>query len=274
MSIEKRVLPQPNLRKGWEIFATRPLSLIAALIMAVIICIISFMLLTFPAIAAYYYAVRHSKREEYFIDLNNIFRTTFLIFKGIGRYFVQSYILGFTGLLPVAILFITPVLPVILSGKQDIYLSLILQILWLPCFWIAGAVVFYGYPCLIATNNGIKSLRYALSVGKTRIFGTFARGFLLLCPFPAAIFHFFMVFSYPILAAWAVVTSEDKEDTRYRQQYVGRVTIGKVLFGLGLAAVMFCIIYFCAWKWGGTGLFIGLGISFCLVFIFASKLTH
>jgi len=161
-----------------------------------------------------------------------------------------------------------------IADERGIYASLILQILWLPAFFLAGAIVFYGYPYLIATNNGIGSLRYALSAGKTKLFGTFARGFLLLFPLPAAIFHFFMVFSYPLLTAWAVATTGDTAEKKQEIHFEKRVSFGSIVFGLGLAAVMFCIIYILAWMWGGAGLFIGLGISFFLVFLFRKKLKY
>lgn len=274
MNVAIESIAQPNLRKGWEIFATRPLSLVAALIMALVIFLMSFMLLTFPVIAGYYHAVRQSKREEYFIDLNNIFRTTFLVLKGVRKYFVQSYILGFLGLLPIAILYFAPVLPMIIANERGISISLILQILWLPAFFLAGAILFHGYPHLIATNTAIGSIRYALSVGKTHKLKTFFRGFLLLYPIPAAIFHFFMVLSYPLLASWAVATTGDTAEKKLEIHYEKRVTFGKIIFALGLAAVMFVIIYFLAAKWGGIGLFIGLGISFVFVFLFRKKLKY
>ncbi len=273
MGFEIEPLAQPNLRRGWEIFATRPLSLVAALILAIVICLMSFMLLTFPAIVGYYYAVRQSRREEYFIDLVNIMRTMYLVFSGMRRYLVQSYLLGFLGLFPIVILYFAPILPMIIANERGIYISLILQILWLPAFFLAGAIVFYGYPHLLASNNAIGSLRYALFAGKKRLLGTFGRGIMLLCPIPAAIIHFLMVLSYPILTTWAVATSGDSPEKKFEIHYKKRVAFGSVIFGLGLAAVMFVIIYFLAAKWGGIGLFIGLGISFVLVFLFSKKLT-
>ena len=125
-------LGHPDWRRGLETFATRPLSLVAALILALLICLASLMLLIFPVITGYYYAVRQSKKEEYFIDLYNIFRTTSLVFGGIRRYFVQSYILGLTTLLPATALYAAPVLPWVIAGERGIYASMCLL---LPLGW-------------------------------------------------------------------------------------------------------------------------------------------
>lgn len=265
-------LPQPSLLRGWDIFSTRPLSLIAALIVAVTVSVISFFLLFFPAVAGYYYAVSQSRREEFFIDLNNVFRTALLVFRGMGRYFLQSYLLGLLGLLPAVILYLCPILPYMLQGDKGMVVGLFLQVLWIPSFFLAGAVIFYGYPYLIETNRGLISLRNSLSMGKAKPWGTFGRGFLLLSPIPGAVVHFFMVFSYPIIVSSAVAGAGDTEEINREIFVEGRVAPRNLLFGLGLAAVMFGIIYGFAWILGGIGLFIGLGISFLLAFLFASKL--
>jgi len=273
--MESQILPPPSLQTGWQIFVSRSLSLIAALIMAVILCVISFLLLAFPVIAGYYYAVRHSRREEYFIDLANISKTTALLFRGIGRYFVQSYVFGIIGLLPVAVLFIGPVLPAIVSPEKGLTLSLILQIVWIPAFFLAGAVIFYGYPHLIATNSGMASFRYALSMGKAKALASIGRGFLLLYPIPAALFHFLMIFFYPILVGWAVASTDD--ETLKGQQEVpapGQVTLKKFLLTLLLAAVMVGILYLFAGLWGGVGFFIGLGLCLTLALLLAKRITR
>ena len=265
-------LPHPSFRKGWDIFVSRPLSLIAALIVAIAVCVISFMLLFSPVVAGYYYAVRQSRREEYFIDLNNVIRTTFLVFQGMRRFFLQSYVLGLTGLLPAIFLYICPVLPWLLLGEEARMAGVFLQVLWIPAFFLAGAVLFYGFPYLIESNSGIGSLRSALSIGKTKPLGTFGRGFLLLSPLPGAVLHFLMVISYPILVAWAVADTGDTEEVKRNVAVEGRVTPGRLLFGLGLAAVMFGAIYGFAWILGGIGFFIGIGISFLLVYLFRNIL--
>ena len=273
--MESQTLPPPSLQIGLQIFITRSLSLIAAFIMAVVLCVISFFLLTLPVITGYYYAVRHSRREEYFIDMVNISRTTALLFQGIRRYFFQSYVFGIIGLLPVAVLFIAPVLPAIISPEKGLTLSLILQILWIPTFFLAGAVIFYGYPHLIATNSGMASFRYALTMGKAKPLATIGRGLLLLYPIPAALFHFLMVFSYPILVAWAVASTDD-ESFKIKKEVVapGEVTLKKLLLTLLLAAVMVGILYLFAGLWGGVGFFIGLGLCFTLALRFAKRITR
>jgi hypothetical protein len=263
---------QPSLSRGWDIFASRPLSLIVALILVIVVSVISFMLLFFPAVAGYYYAVSQSRREEYFIDLNNVFRTSFLVFRGIGRYLLSSYVLGLVGLLPAMFLYVCPILPYVLQGDEGLVAGIFLQILWIPAFFLTGAVVFYGFPHLIESNSGIASFGNALSAGKARPLNTFGRGFLLLSPLPGALVHFFMVFSYPILVAWAVATTGDTEEIKREISVAGRASLGKLLFGLVLAAVMFGVIYVSVLILGGVGLFIGLGISFILAFLFASKL--
>lgn len=273
--MESQTLPSPSLQIGWQIFVSRPLSLIAALITAVVLCVVSFFLLTFPVITGYYYAVRHSRREEYFIDIANISRTTALLFRGIGRYFIQSYIFGIIGILPVAVLFFAPVLPAVISPEKGLTLSLALQILWIPTFFLAGAVIFYGYPHLVASNSGFASLRYALSMGKTKPLATIGRGFLLLYPIPAALFHFLMVFFYPILVGWAVA-STDEETLVFKKEVSapGEVTLKKLIFTLLLAGVMVGILYLFAGLWGGVGFFIGLGLCFTLALMFARRITR
>ena len=268
-------LAEPSLQKGWEIFTSRPISLVFSLIFAVVICVFSFFLLTFPVIAAYGYAIKHSRREEYFIDLNAIFRTISLLSRGIKIYFGQSYVFGFLGILPTAILLFIPVVPIMISTNQEAFIvSLVLEILWIPTFFLAGAFMFYGYPHLVATNKGRDSIRYAFSMGKSKLLATMGKGFLIIFPFPGWIIHFFMIFSYPILASWAIASTDDPvrthEDTRGR----GEVTFAKLFLTLLLAGAMFCIIYFFAWWWGGVGFFIGLGLSLFLAIIFTSRISR
>jgi hypothetical protein len=93
------LLPQPNWRRELDAFLSRPVSLVAALIFAVTVCVVSFMLLTFPAIASFYYAVRHSRREDYFIDLPNVSRTASLVLVGMWEVFSRKL---FGGLLRLA----------------------------------------------------------------------------------------------------------------------------------------------------------------------------
>ena len=274
MNLRAEQPAQPNLSKGLQIFATRSLSLVVAFIMAVVICVISFFLLSFPVIAGYYYAVRYSRRERHFIDMENIMRTTFLVLRGIRVYFIQSYVFGLLGLLPIAILYFSPLLPWTLAGKQGMYWSLLLQLLWIPAFFLTGIVVFHGYPHLIATNNGIGSLRYAFAIGRSKPLPAIGRGFLLLYPLPAAIFHFLMVLSYPILVGWSLGATDDAEERKPEVRAQGEVTLAKVLLTLVFAGVMFGIIYLLSWLWGGLGLFVGLGLCLTLALLFAGRLTR
>ena len=274
--MEYLTIPNPNLNAGWQIFVSRSLSLITTFIIAVVLCVISFFLLTFPVIAGYYYAVRHSRREEYFIDLVNISRTASLLFRGISRYFFQSYIYGIIGLLPVVILYFLPVLPVLISPEKGLILSLVLQFLWIPAFLLGGAVIFYGYPYLIVTNSAVASFQYAISTAKAKSLPTIGRGFLLLFPFPAIAFHFLMIFSYPILVSWAVATTDDEKVAGIKKggPATSEITFTKFLLALLLAGVMIGILYLFAWLFGGIGFFIGLGLSITLGLLFMRKITR
>ena len=83
-----------------------------------------------------------------------------------------------------------------------------------------------------------------------------------------------MVLSYPILVGWAVAATDDGEERKPEVQAQGEVTLVKLTLTLALAGVMFGIIYFFSWLWGGLGLFIGLGLSFTLALLFARRLTR
>ena len=253
-----RSLRQPSLHKGWEIFASRPFSLVAALIFAVVLSVISFFILFFPVITGYYYAIRQSEREAFFIDLKNVFRTTFLVLQGVGRYFFQSFIMGIFGLIPSLILLLLPVL----LFQNNPHLALISQVLFLPAFFIAGAVVLFGYPYLLATNRAFGALGYALSTGKRRPLTALGIGFLILCPIPGAIFHLLMVLSYPVLAASAVATTADKTD-KLLETPVKEKT-GK--FGFAAHLVILAVFavggYYCFQLIGGPGIVFILGLFF------------
>jgi len=119
------------------------------------------------------------------------------------------------------------------------------------------------------------SFRYTLSMGKAKPLAAIGRGFLLLYPIPAALFHFLMVFSYPILVAWAVASTEDETFEAKKDVSVpGEVTLKKFLLTLLLAAVMVGILYLFAGLWGGIGFFIGLGLCFTLALLFAKRITR
>ncbi len=269
-------ITQPNWRTGLEIFITRPLSLVGVLIVAVILIVISWMLLLLPAIASYYFAVKYSRREEYLIDLNSIFRTTGLFLRGIPTYFVQSYILGLIGLLPAAILFFIPVVPLYVAEDHTwaYYVSLVLLVLWVPALFLAGVTVFNGYPRLIVTNDGMDAIRYAVSEGKTNPLLALARGLLILSPIPGGILHFMMVLSYPWLTAWAVATSDDIEEIeKAKKETEGISMLGAVGLTLVLAAVMFGACFIFVGLWHTVGFVIWLIFCFILVFLFVPRIT-
>ena len=260
-------LKQPDWQTGFNVFGSRAFSLIAAFILAVIMCIASFMLLTFPVITGYYYAVRHSRREEFFIDLPNIVRTVFLVLEGIGRFFFQSYVVGLLGLLPAIILFLTPVLPwSILESEAWMYASIPLMILWLPAFFLMGVTVFNAYPYLIATNDGIGAMRQAFSAGRDKPLIALARGSMLLLPLPGWLIHFLMVFSYPIITAWAVAETEDAPHV----QRVAGLWEG-VASGLVLAAAMLGACYLFVGLWETAGFIVWLVFCFIAVMLWARR---
>ena len=264
-------LVSPNWRTGFDIFVTRSLSLVVALILVVIVCVSSFMLLTFPAIAGYYHAVRHSKREEYFIDLPNVFRTNSLVLKGMAVHFIPSYIVGVVGLLPAVLLFLAPVLPWSIVGDEWMYASLPLMLLWVPAFFLMGITVFSAYPRLIATNNAIESLRYAISAGKARPLLAFVRGFLLLYPIPGWIIHFTMVLSYPFIVAWAVSTTNDIEEEQLEVDGRRPDLLVGVLATLVLAFVLVGFCYLFVELWEIAGFAVWLVLSLIIVFLWARR---
>ena len=260
----------PSLRRGWTIFASRPLSLVVVLIAAVAISVVSFLLLTFPVIAAYYYAVRQSRREEYFIDLNAVAGTVLHFFVGIGKHFWKSYWLGVVGLLVPGGLLVLPAVVLEVAGQRSLPFSLILMVLWLPAFFLTGAAVLYGYPYLVSAQKG-SALGYALSRGKARPFSVVALGFLLLFPIPGFIFHLLMVFSYPILVSSSLGIAEDMGIQERGIAGAQEVTLGRLGIALALAAVMFGLIFLLAWVWSGVGFFVGIALSFLLAFLARSK---
>lgn len=260
----------PNFRRGREIFFSRPISLTLTLIIAVMICVISFLLLVFPVITAYYYAVSNSKREEFFIDLDNVAKTISFLFKGIKQYFLQSYLFALISVLPVLTLYLIPLMPIYLYGKQGLQISAFLQIIWIPLFFFFGSLLLYGYPQLIVSKSAIYAFKSTFAGIKRSPLVVFILGFLTLVPFTSFVFHLLMVFTYPILAGWGVSAvsdvgkpSQQEGTTRSENgaKATQEVTLGKLGIALTTAALMFMIIYGFSWLWGGTGFFIGLGIS-------------
>lgn len=187
--------------------ARRPVSLVVALLVAVVAAVVSFMLLLFPLIAGYYYAVRESGREEFFIDLPNVLRTLGLLWVGVRTYFLQSYVLGILGLLGPALLFVAPVLPLELYGKEAASLSLGLQVLYVPASFLFGGVLIFGYPELLVTGSAVQALRHGIVGAWHRPFFTTVMGFLILFPVTGFVFHLLMVFTYPLLVAYALTCS-------------------------------------------------------------------
>jgi hypothetical protein len=270
--MDETQVTEPSLVRGWRIFSSRPLALIAALIVAVIVSVITFLLLVFPVITGYYYAVRQSRRERFFIDLETVAGTTGDLFVGIRKYFLASYVIGILGLVVPLLMLVLPVVA-LGEGRELTLPSLIFGVLWVPAFFLLGSVVLYGYPALIVSGRATASLGYAVSAGRDTPVRAFLLGFLILFPVTGFLFHVLMVFSYPILVASALGTARQVElelpegaDPELAEFVRAQeVTPGRLAFGLGLAALMFGVIYGCAWLWGGVGLFVGLGISFLLV---------
>ncbi|MFC1895955.1 hypothetical protein ACFL0Q_04770 [Thermodesulfobacteriota bacterium] len=265
-------IQNPSLKTGLEIYISRAISMVSTLIIAIVIFIISFMLLIFPLITSFYFAVSQSKREEYLIDLNNVLRTISFFFKGIKHYFFHSYILGFLGLIPPIILILLPVFILEYGGKDYLMLCLTLQIMWLPAFFLFGSVLLYGYPFLLVSNSGFQSFRYAISKGKSHKLLVVAIGFIILFPIPGILFHLLMVFSYPILAACAVSRTADTdailvklpERERLEKQRPGLYFILVTIFLTGL--------YFTYKIWSVPGVFgwLALTLAFCIFAKFIS----
>ncbi len=261
---------RPDLKTGFKAFASRPLSLTITLILGVVVSVISFLLLLFPVVPAYYYAVAESRREEFFIDLPNVVRTVTLLFKGIKKYFVQSYLLAFMALLPALALFVLPLIPLYLYENEGLGISLFLQLIWIPVFLFFGSLLLFGYPQLVVSNNAVLAFKSTVAGIKRAPLLVFILGFLTLVPFTAFVFHLFMVFTYPILAGWAMsaVSVGAQPDqgapitgSAHGMEGAQEVTLGALGTALVGAVLMFVIIYGLAWLWGGTGFFVGLGIS-------------
>jgi hypothetical protein len=204
-------LPAPSLHVGWRIFATRPVSLVLTLVLAVVVGVLSFGLLVLPAVAAYYHAVRRSRREGFFIDLEAVVALAGHFLRGLVRLFLRGWIVGIFGLLlPVALLLL-PALALDRQASAAPILAMGSLLLFVPAFFWAGSVLLHGYPALAADATAFASLRHALSAGRGRPLQATAVGFLVLFPVTGALFHLLMVFSYPILVAAAVATTSDEE---------------------------------------------------------------
>lgn len=201
--------PASSLRTGWTIFATRPISMVATVILAVCLFVVSLGILAFPLIPAFYFAVRESRGERFFIDLERVLETMGNLFRGIRRHFFASFVVGILGLLMATGLLVTPTL-VMREGAPAYLLGL--QILLLPAFFWGGAVLLHAYPRLTEGNGGFAALRYALSEGRRKPLSAFLVGFLVLFPVTGALFHLLMVFSYPILVGAALGRMPDSDE--------------------------------------------------------------
>lgn len=199
-------LPSPSLTTGWAIFASRPISMVANVIFAVCLFVVSLGILALPLIPAFYFAVRNSKRERFFIDLERVLGSMGNLLGGIKKYFFPSFVVGVFGLLVAVGLLVAPVLA-LREGTTAFAFGL--QVLFIPAFFWGGAVLLYGYPCLLRTNRGYRSLQYAFSEGRRRPLLTVLAGFLVLFPITGAVFHLLMVFSYPVFVAAAVGEASD-----------------------------------------------------------------
>jgi len=187
------------------------------------------------------------------------------------KFFIPSYIIGFLGFFPALILFLAPVLPASILGNSWIYIGIPLMILWLPAFFLMGITVFNAYPKLLTDTDGISAIRYALSVGKANSPVALARGFLLLFPVPGWVIHFVMVFSYPVITAWAVSATGDTTENWYQVQKISRHLWVGVGTGMVLSAILvgLCFLFVSLWEIAG---FIGwLIFSFISVFLWARR---
>lgn len=190
-------------------FATRPVSLVATLLLAVVVSVISFGLLLFPAIAAFYYAVNQSQPEHFFIDLPNVSRTVGMFWMGLRRYFVGAFAVGLFGILPSIGLLLVPIVPLELELENAATWAVLLQVLLIPAFYFAGAVLLFAYPTLLVTGKGIRSLRQGLVMASGRPWITMAIGFVVLFPPVSFVFHGLMILTYPILVC-AVAEPSDQ----------------------------------------------------------------
>jgi hypothetical protein len=176
--------------------------------------------------------------------------------------------MGILGLVPPLLLLLAPILPLERAGEDGLTLSLILQILWLPAFFLMGSVVLYGYPCLIAGSSAIGSLRCAFSAGKSKVLKVMLLGFVLLVPITGAVFHLLMVLTYPVLASWAVSATADTTEVLLP---VERKGASRGLGFLGVA-MMAGLLYLSVSLWGGPGFvgWLGIFIGFVLAGVLAS----
>ncbi|UCH58729.1 MAG: hypothetical protein JSV61_10985, partial [Anaerolineales bacterium] len=172
----------------------------------------------------------------------------------------------------VLVLYLAPIIPYIKSGDENLYLGVILQVLWLPAFFLAGSIVLYGYPFLIATNNVIDSIRFTLSAGRVKVLKVLAVGFVILFPIPGFFFHLLMVFTYPLIVAWAVSPTADATESLIELKWKESKVSTGFLLPLCLLAVGAAGGYLLFKVWGGPGIVGWVGI--CLAFLVAKLFSN
>ena len=192
------------LKAGFLVFATRPVSMVATLVLAVAASVISLGLLFFPAIAGFYLAVRESRREEFFIDLENVVRTVGIFFKGMQAFALGAWVLGLFGIVVSIVLLVIPVIPSIEETPAGYELGLRLSFLFIPAFWLMGSVLIHGFPNLVRGAGGWRSITTSLKHGVRTPFLALFIGFLVLFPMTGFFFHIFMIFTYPIFVGWVL----------------------------------------------------------------------
>ena len=255
-----QALARPSLRLGWAIFASRPISLVAALIVAVVLLVTSFGLLAPPILAGYYHAVRASRRERFLIDLERVLGAVGELFRGIGRHFGRSYLLALGGLLVPLALMLAPAVLLELRGPGAAGWAIALQVLFLPAFAVAGATLLHAVPALVSTDAGtLAAARHALAAARRRPWPSLAVGFLFLFPIPGVLIHLLMVFSYPLLAASAVAATGDESQVVIPPRTPRRAFAVTMALALVAGAVL-------GYRFGGgVGVVFWLGLWVCFL---------
>jgi hypothetical protein len=235
--------------------------MVATVIFAVCLFVVSLGILAFPLVPAFYYAVRNSQSERFFIDLERVLESMGNLLSGIRRHFFSSFVVGISGLLVAVGLLIAPVLAL---REETAALALGLQVLLIPAFFWGGAVLLFAYPCLLRTNGGFRSLRYALTEGRKRPFLSLLVGFLILFPVSGAFFHLLMVFSYPIFVAAALGEASDSAQLATRKKQEVGATTGWFRSVMALALILGGILGY--WLMGGVGVvtWLALWVSFLI----------
>lgn len=184
----------------------RPRSLVGALITSVVISVASFFLLLPPVIAGYYFAVAGGLEGELDVYREDPGGAGGLLFAGMRRYFLPSYVVATFGLLLPLALLIGPVLPWTVSGQEWQSLAPLSVVFALPAFLVLGSVVLFGYPRLLVTRSAVEAILYTLRAARRRPLISLVLGFLLLFPITGFVVHVLMVITYPLIVATAICT--------------------------------------------------------------------